>query len=147
MQKIKLGIMALVLSLVTALSLSAAPVFAVLPAPDPTTTTTTPAAAAPSTSKADACSALQQLDSTRTCNGGDTGVNKLITAAVTILSYIVGIAAVIMVIISGLKYVTASGDPSNVSSAKNTLLYALIGLFITALAQFLVHFVLSTANK
>ena len=144
MQKIKLGITTLMLSLVAALSISVTPVFALLPAPDGGGAAAP--AAASSTSKDSACSALQQLDSSRTCDGGDKGVNSIVKAAVTILSIVVGIAAVIMVIISGLKYVTASGDPSNVSSAKNTLLYALVGLFIAALAQFLVHFVLSTAN-
>ena len=50
-----------------------------------------------------------------------------------------------MVIVSGLKYITASGDSSSISSAKNTLIYALVGLAIAALAQIMVHFVLTSA--
>lgn len=97
--------------------------------------------------KSDACAGLQQLDSTKKCDGSDTGVQNIVKSIVSILSYVIGIVAVIMVVISGFKYVTASGDPSNVKSAKDTLIYALIGLFIASLAQFLVHFVLRTANQ
>jgi uncharacterized membrane protein YuzA (DUF378 family) len=59
---------------------------------------------------------------------------------------IVGMAAVIMIIVAGLKFVTANGDSSRVASARNTLIYALIGIAIAALAQVLVHFVLSATN-
>jgi hypothetical protein len=97
--------------------------------------------------KTDACAGLQQLDSTKKCDGSDTGVEKIVKSIVSLLSYLIGIVAVIMVIISGFKYVTASGDPNNVKSAKDTLIYALIGLFIASLAQFLVHFVLRTSNQ
>ncbi|TAH36614.1 hypothetical protein EYC59_00355 [Candidatus Saccharibacteria bacterium] len=72
-----------------------------------------------------------------------TNVNKIIQIVVNILSFIVGITAVIMIMISGFKYITAGGDASKVSSAKNTLIYAIIGLVVVALAQFIVQFVYS----
>jgi hypothetical protein len=75
--------------------------------------------------------------------GGVDKVNSLITTAVNIFSIIVGIVAVIMIIIGGLKYITSSGDSSNISSAKNTIIYAVIGLVVVALAQFIVKFVLA----
>ena len=74
------------------------------------------------------------------CTG--QGVSTGISAAINILSIIVGVAAVIVIIISGLKYVTSGGDSNGISSAKNTLIYALIGLVIAGSAQLLVHFVL-----
>jgi len=77
----------------------------------------------------------------------DNGVKGLGSTIVNILSLIVGIAAVIMIIIGGLKYVTSNGDSNSISSAKNTLLYALIGLFVAAIAQLLVHFVLGAVGK
>jgi hypothetical protein len=77
------------------------------------------------------------------CTG--TGVTNIVQAVVTILSYIVGIASIIMILLAGFKYVTAGGDSNKVSSAKSTLIYALVGLVIAALAQFLVHAVLNTA--
>jgi hypothetical protein len=48
-----------------------------------------------------------------------------------------------MIIWGGLKYITSGGDSGNVTGAKNTILYAIIGLIIVALAQFIVRFVLS----
>lgn len=82
------------------------------------------------------------------CNTGNpTGrVNSLIATVINIFSLIVGIVAVIMIIIGGLKYITSSGDSNNITSAKNTILYAIIGLIVVALAQFVVKFVLAKAT-
>lgn len=71
-----------------------------------------------------------------------TDVNVAIRAAINILSIVVGVIAVIMIIIGGLKYVTSNGDSNSISSAKNTIIYALIGIVVVALAQALVRFVL-----
>ena len=71
---------------------------------------------------------------------GDTGVFKQITN--TIL-YIVGIVAVIMLIIGGIRYVTSGGDSKKVTDAKNTVLYAIIGLVVAFLAFAIVNFVIS----
>jgi cytochrome bd-type quinol oxidase subunit 2 len=72
-------------------------------------------------------------------------VNGLIALIINIFSIVVGVVAVIMIIIGGLKYITSSGDSNNVTSAKNTILYAIIGLVVVALAQFIVKFVLAKA--
>ena len=71
---------------------------------------------------------------------GDTGAFKQVTN--TIL-YIVGIVAVIMLIIGGIKYVVSGGDSKKVTDAKNTVLYAIIGLVIAFLAFAIVNFVIS----
>lgn len=76
---------------------------------------------------------------------GDDGVervNRAIRKLINTLSLIVGIVAVVMIIIGGLRYVTSGGSDTNVTSAKNTILYAIIGLIIVALAQIMVRFVL-----
>ena len=73
-------------------------------------------------------------------------INDLIATVINIFSLVVGIVAVIMIIIGGLKYITSSGDSNNVTSAKNTILYAIIGLVVVALAQFIVKFVLQKAT-
>jgi cytochrome bd-type quinol oxidase subunit 2 len=78
-------------------------------------------------------------------NGGNTTdkVNTTITWVINIFSIVVGVAAVIMIIIGGLRYIISGGDSGNVTSAKNTILYAIIGLVVVALAQFIVKFVLT----
>ena len=89
---------------------------------------------------------LQEGAEAARCDGcptdlfGDTGVFKQITN--TIL-YIVGIVAVIMLIIGGIRYVTSGGDAKKVTDAKNTVLYAIIGLVIAFLAFAIVNFVIS----
>lgn len=77
----------------------------------------------------------------------DNSISKIATQVVNIFSIIVGVVAVIMIIYGGFKYITSGGDSGNVSSAKNTLIYAVIGLIIVALAQFIVHVVLTTSSK
>jgi hypothetical protein len=52
-----------------------------------------------------------------------------------------------MIIIGGLKYITSGGDSSNVTGAKNTILYAVVGLVVVAMAQFIVRFVLTKVNS
>lgn len=89
---------------------------------------------------------LQEGAEAARCDGcpsnlfGDTGVFKQVTN--TIL-YIVGIIAVIMLIIGGIKYVVSGGDAKKVTDAKNTVLYAIIGLVICFLAFAIVNFVIS----
>lgn len=81
------------------------------------------------------------------CDPADTSVGTqriqdIVTFIINIFSVIVGIVAVIMIIWGGFKYITSGGDSGNITSAKNTIIYAIIGLIIVALAQFLVKFVL-----
>lgn len=75
------------------------------------------------------------------CNG--INAQKAIATVISILGIIVGVAAVIMVIFSGFKYITAAGDSGKIASAKSTLIYAIVGLLIAALAQLLVQFALN----
>lgn len=72
---------------------------------------------------------------------GDSGVFKQVTN--TIL-YIVGIAAVIMLIIGGIRYVVSGGDSKKVTDAKNTVLYAIIGLVICFFSYAIVNFVITS---
>ncbi len=86
---------------------------------------------------------------TDTCDvqtsGGTQSLASVAKTAVNILSLVVGIAAVIMIIYGGLRYITSGGDSGSVGNAKNTIIYAIVGLIIVALAQLIVHFVLNAA--
>lgn len=76
---------------------------------------------------------------------GQTGVFHQIA---NVLIFLVGAIAVIMLIIGGLRYVISQGDKTNVESAKNTILYAVIGIVIAILAYAIVNFVVgSLANS
>lgn len=80
------------------------------------------------------------------CGGGAADINRIISVILTTMSIIIGIIAVIMIMVGGFKYITAGGDSGNITSAKHTIIYALIGLVVVALAQFIVQFVLDKAT-
>lgn len=91
---------------------------------------------------------VTQLDS---CNpdasGAEQTVNDIIELVINIFSLVVGVISVIMIIVGGLKYITSGGESGSVSGAKNTILYAVIGLVVVALAQVIVRFVLSRVSS
>jgi hypothetical protein len=74
-------------------------------------------------------------------------VNSVIHTVINFFSLIVGVISVIMLIYGGFKYITSGGDSGKVTGAKNTIVYALIGLIIVALAQVIVRFVLTKATS
>lgn len=77
----------------------------------------------------------------------ETELNKLIKNIVNIFSIIVGIVAVIMLIVGGFNFITSGGDSGKVTSARNTILYAIIGIVIVVFAQVIVRFVLQESTK
>ena len=72
---------------------------------------------------------------------GDNGVFKTIT---NVLLFIIGAISVIMLIIGGIRYVVSGGDSGAVTSAKNTILYAIVGIIVAILAYALVNFVVGS---
>jgi len=107
-----------------------------LAAPNPQTGTCTGATLEFKTDPAVACNTFQEEDN----------VNKVVALVINIFSVVVGIIAVIMIIYGGFRYITSGGDTAKVTSSRNTILYAIIGLIIVALAQFIVKFVLEKAT-
>lgn len=65
---------------------------------------------------------------------------------VNFLLYLIGAIAVIMLIFGGFRYVTSGGDGSAITSAKNTILYAVIGLAVAIIAYAIVNFVITALN-
>lgn len=97
-------------------------------------------------SNLDASGAGNECSGVSDTSGGTTGVNNIIKTVINIFSLVVGVVAVIMIIVGGFRYITAGGDSNNVSAAKNTIIYAIIGLVIVAIAQFIVQFVLNKVS-
>ncbi|WIO45664.1 Mbov_0395 family pilin-like conjugal transfer protein [Candidatus Southlakia epibionticum] len=76
------------------------------------------------------------------CEGTDqTPIFKTIT---NVLLFIIGAISVIMLIIGGIRYTTSNGDQQAVQNAKNTILYAVVGLVIAILAFAAINFVISS---
>ncbi len=96
-----------------------------------------------------ACSSGGIASNTKVCGGvqkqtknNSNVVITIIKDAINILSYIVGIASIIIIIISGFTMIVAGGDSNSTANAKKGLLAAVIGILVVALAQALVVFVL-----
>lgn len=74
------------------------------------------------------------------------GNNGVIRTVSNILIWVVGIVSVIMIMWSGFKYITAAGDTSKVASAKNSLIYAIVGLIVAIMAYAIVNFIMDRLN-
>lgn len=72
------------------------------------------------------------------------GDNAIFRTIVNVLLFIIGAISVIMLIIGGIRYVVSGGDSSAVTAAKNTILYAVIGIIVALLAYALVNFVIGS---
>ena len=70
------------------------------------------------------------------------GVGGIFTTVANTLLFAVGLLSVIMIIVGGLRYVVSGGNSTAVTTAKNTILYALVGLVIAVLAYAIVNYVL-----
>jgi hypothetical protein len=71
------------------------------------------------------------------------GPNGLWNRILNTFTYIIGAIAVLMIIIGSFRYVTSNGEPAQLTSAKNTILYAAIGLVLAAMSNAIVNFVLT----
>ncbi len=68
-------------------------------------------------------------------------LGNVIETVTNVLLFIIGAIAVIMIIIGAIKYTVSNGDSAQITSAKNTILYAVIGLVVALLAYAIVKFV------
>ena len=87
----------------------------------------------------------QEIKDANGCGGNSGATTDLTTVIVNIINGVVGIlslVAVIFIVVGGVNYMTSAGDSGKVQKAKNTILYALIGLIICALAFAIVNFVI-----
>lgn len=72
-------------------------------------------------------------------NNGNGGIFKL---AVNVMLFLIGAISVIMLIVGGIRYTISQGDQAAVTSAKNTILYSIVGIIIALLAYAIVNFVI-----
>ena len=74
----------------------------------------------------------------------DADGNSLFKTITNVLLFLIGAVSVIMLIVGGLRYVLSNGDSTAVTNAKNTILYAVIGIIVALLAYAIVNFVISS---
>lgn len=96
------------------------------------------------------CSSGSSASDTTVCKDALTGqgtssnpIVGIISSVIQILAIIIGVAAVVGIIISGLRMTLANGDSNSIASARSGLIYSLVGVAVAAIAQTIVTFVLT----
>jgi len=107
-----------------------------------------PCAGAENPSKCQSCQAVEYA------GGGDcdestvkTKVDNTFTTLINAAAIIAGTICVLLILIGGFRYIVSGGESGGVQGAKNTILYALIGLIVVVVARTLVVVVLGFINK
>lgn len=92
----------------------------------------------------DACSG--DAANTALCEDSNSGktVPTVVKTIVNTMLYVLGAVAVIVIIFAGVFYITSMGNATSIEKAKNTLMYAVIGLVVAILAYAIVNFVITT---
>lgn len=96
------------------------------------------------------CQGVSLADGSSSTDCSEDSTNSfgaLAKRVVNIFSLVVGAVSVIMIIIGGFRYIVSNGDSNAVTGAKNSILYAVVGLVIVLFAQVIVRFVLTNAAK
>jgi hypothetical protein len=89
-------------------------------------------------SRANTSTVCKNKDNTSNPVGGNNGI---LVKAIQLIDLLIGIVAVIVIIIAGLQFIISSGDAGKVSKAKETILYAVVGLAVAVVAQGIIVFV------
>ena len=79
-------------------------------------------------------------------NTGETQVNGIIKTIVEVLLTAVGTISIIMIVIGGIMFALSSGDAQKAAKARNTVLYAVVGLAVSLFASAIVNFVFNRFN-
>ena len=98
-------------------------------------------ALAPVVNAAPADEVKKGLNAVGGSGSSSTDPADIIALIVKVLLFIIGAISVIMIIIGGIRYTISQGDSGQVTSAKNTILYAVIGLLVAIFAYAIVNFV------
>ena len=75
------------------------------------------------------------------------GTDGTISNIVNSILYVAGIIAVVMLIFGGIRFMVSRGDKDKVQKAKNTVIYAIIGLVLIIFSYAIVNFIVSATGK
>lgn len=104
--------------------------------------------AAAQTPKEAACEGVAVDGSGADCgSGAGNGLSGVVKTAIRIFQTIVGVIAIFVLITAGLSYITSGGDGAKTKTAKDRILYAVIGLVVVALAEAIVQFALNRVDE
>ena len=81
------------------------------------------------------------------CKAKGDDANAMIKIVINLILSILGIISVIMIILGGIRYTTSGGDSTGIKNARDTIIYAVVGLVIAILSFTIVNFVLDAFIK
>jgi len=80
--------------------------------------------------------------SSQVCGAKNDNATSMINVVVDTLIYLLGAISVVMIVVGGIRFVTSNGDSSGVKSARETILYAVVGLVVAIMSFAIVKFVI-----
>ena len=83
---------------------------------------------------------------TAVCSGDAKDAKEIAKNIISVLLWIVGMASIIVIVYSGITFVTSAGNPNQILRAKTMLLYAVVGLVVSILAYAIVNFIVGSAG-
>ena len=95
-------------------------------------------------------SAISEIRTGVQSSGGrnnNTNLSTFITRIINAILFLLGAVAVIMIVIGGIRYVMSNGDPGSAKAAKDTILYAVIGLIVAVIAYAIVRWVIDSLGR
>lgn len=104
----------------------------------------------PTYATADICSNSNVPPEVKKASGCSTSEDTLPATIQAILNSVIailGVVAVVFIVIGGVGYMTSTGDSGKLKKAKDTILYATIGLAVCALAAAIVNFTIAIINN
>ena len=75
------------------------------------------------------------------------GIDGTFNNIINTILYVAGIVAVAMLIFGGIRFMISRGDKDKVQKAKNTVIYAIIGLILVIFSYAIVNFIISATGK
>lgn len=100
------------------------------------------AAMAPSVSAIDVFQQCGQSGDSAVCGSKNDTVSPIVKNAINLLLFVLGFVSIIMIVIGGIRYTTSAGDASAMKSARDTIIYSVVGLVVALMAFAIVNFVL-----
>ncbi len=103
--------------------------------------------AAPTAASEAICEGVNDGSGATSCADDSSGiaVSNVIKGAIRIFQAIIGIISVFIILMAGMNYITSGGDATKTKTARERILYAVIGLVIVGLAEIIVQFALNRA--
>lgn len=76
------------------------------------------------------------------CQTNTDAIGGILKNVINTMLFLAGSIAVIMIVVGGIRYITSDGDPGAASKAKNTIIYALVGIVVAVMSYAIVNFVI-----